>query len=80
MKSDLGSLDMHNRSAFAGCLLITFSAVTHGEVPTPPKNVTTASIPEASQPELTRRALPTDIFKPSEQVSEDYPVPFPVDI
>lgn len=35
---------------------------------------------DAEKPELTRRALPTDTFKPSEQVSEDFPVPFPVDI
>lgn len=26
------------------------------------------------------RPLPADTFKPSEKISEDYPVPFPVDI
>ena len=27
-----------------------------------------------------RRSLPEDDFRPSERVSEDYPVPFPTDI
>ncbi len=31
-------------------------------------------------PGYRARALPTDTFKPSEQVSEDYPVVFPADI
>lgn len=32
------------------------------------------------QPEYRVKALPTDTFKPSEEVSEDHPVPFPADI
>lgn len=32
------------------------------------------------RPEYRARSLPTDTFKPSEQVVEDYPVPFPEDI
>lgn len=37
--------------------------------------------PESSErPEYRTRALPTDTFKPSEQVSEDYAIPFPADI
>ena len=35
---------------------------------------------EASLPEHRARPLPTDTFKPSEEISEDFPVPFPVDI
>ena len=35
---------------------------------------------EALRPEHRPRKLPDDIFKPSEEVGEDYPVPFPVDI
>jgi hypothetical protein len=31
-------------------------------------------------PEHRVRPLPADTFKPSEEISEDYPVPFPVDI
>ena len=30
--------------------------------------------------EYRRRKLPNDVFKPSERISEDFPVPFPVDI
>jgi hypothetical protein len=32
------------------------------------------------RPEYRARALPNDTFKPSEQVQEDFPVPFPEDI
>ena len=35
---------------------------------------------EAEKPEHNRRSLPADTFKPSEEISEDFPVPFPVDI
>ena len=35
---------------------------------------------DADKPELTRRALPADTFRPTEEISEDFPVPFPVDI
>jgi hypothetical protein len=31
-------------------------------------------------PEHQVKPLPNDTFKPSEKVSEDFPVPFPVDI
>ncbi len=31
-------------------------------------------------PEHRVRPLPADTFKPTEEISEDYPVPFPVDI
>lgn len=33
-----------------------------------------------ARPEHRVRPLPADTFKPSEDISEDYPVPFPVDI
>ena len=35
---------------------------------------------DAERPEFTRRSLPADTFKPTEEISEDFPVPFPVDI
>lgn len=35
---------------------------------------------DTERPEYRTRALPTDTFKPSEQVSEDYAIPFPADI
>jgi len=34
----------------------------------------------APRPEHRQRRLPDDVFKPSEEVGEDHPVPFPVDI
>ena len=36
--------------------------------------------PPADRPEHRLRPLPDDTFQPSESISEDYPVPFPVDI
>lgn len=35
---------------------------------------------DSERPEFTRRSLPADTFKPTEEISEDFPVPFPVDI
>ncbi len=39
-----------------------------------------AEQPLQDRPEYRTRSLPQDTFKPSERVSEDYPVPFPEDI
>ncbi len=36
--------------------------------------------PDPERPEYRARRLPTDVFKPSEQVQEDTPVAFPEDI
>lgn len=33
-----------------------------------------------TRPEYSARPLPADTFNPSEEISEDFPVPFPVDI
>jgi hypothetical protein len=43
---------------------------------------TDGNAPEKSsnRPEHQARPLPTDTFNPSEEISEDFPVPFPVDI
>jgi len=45
--------------------------------PAPPPPAPTA-LPDL--PEYRVKALPTDTFRPSEEVSEDHPVPFPADI
>lgn len=37
-------------------------------------------IPAGGRPEYTKKQLPNETFKPSERISEDFPVPFPVDI
>jgi hypothetical protein len=34
----------------------------------------------APRPEERKSSIPNDTFSPSENVSEDYPVPFPTDI
>ncbi len=44
------------------------------ETETPPP------IPSSGNPEYKIKSLPNDTFKPSEKISEDFPVPFPVDI
>jgi|LauGreDrversion4_2_1035121.scaffolds.fasta_scaffold1122187_1 hypothetical protein len=36
--------------------------------------------PEEGLPEYRTKALPSDTFKPSEEVSTDFAVPFPADI
>ena len=36
--------------------------------------------PSTARPEYEFRPLPADTFKPSEEIVEDFPVPFPVDI
>ena len=36
--------------------------------------------PEEGLPEYRTKALPSDTFKPSEEVSADFAVPFPADI
>ena len=48
------------------------SARENQEAP-PPK-------PSTGNPEYKIKKLPNDTFKPSEKISEDFPVPFPVDI
>ena len=39
-----------------------------------------APAPDPERPEYRARGLPSDTFKPSEKVQEDFPVPFPEDI
>ncbi|MBM4228580.1 MAG: hypothetical protein FJ164_12670 [Gammaproteobacteria bacterium] len=46
--------------------------------PVPPQSP--APQAESELPEYRTRSLPTDTFKPSEEVSEDFAVPFPADI
>lgn len=37
-------------------------------------------ISSSGRPEYAKKKLPNETFKPSEKISEDFPVPFPVDI
>ena len=73
---------MRNKSVLFGLLLYSIGFVAMAESSPPSKRPTSPQGPvaESEKPELTRRSLPTDTLNPSEKVSEDFPVPFPVDI
>lgn len=53
-------------------LLVLGAAVQAADAPAPD--------PDPERPEYRARGLPSDTFKPSEKVQEDFPVPFPEDI
>lgn len=59
--------------AAAGSAADAQESATRQPSPPPPAE-------DAERPEYRTRALPTDTFEPSEQVSEDYAIPFPADI
>lgn len=63
------------RALLAVLLGLALAAPARAADPAPPP----APEPE-ERPEYRARSLPTDTFKPSEQVSEDYAIPFPADI
>ena len=75
---------MHVRTSIKYILLSVVMSVTpiflaaqtgdDSEAETPPP------IPSSGNPEYKIKSLPNDTFKPSEKISEDFPVPFPVDI
>jgi hypothetical protein len=73
---------MRNKAFLLGfilCILATPAAAqTRAEVERDKENK--AADFETAKPEYNRRALPADTFKPSEEISEDFSVPFPVDI
>jgi hypothetical protein len=57
-----------------GLLAGTAVHAQSGTAPPPPPP------PEEGLPEYRTKALPSDTFKPSEEVSADFAVPFPADI
>ncbi len=62
-------------------LLLSVLAVPASAQPaTPAPPSAPAPQAESELPEYRTKSLPTDTFKPSEEVSEDYAVPFPADI
>jgi hypothetical protein len=75
----LESLAMRASTFFLLAVIVTSSARAQEQTQTESAPRTDGTS-ETQKPELTRRSLPTDTFKPSEEISEDYPVPFPVDI
>jgi hypothetical protein len=76
---------MHNNHRrlllVAGLLLYTQGSVAGAQAQTDPQKGRKAPpAAERENPEYSRRTLPADTFKPSEEISEDFAVPFPVDI
>lgn len=63
-------------SAFLCFFVATASMAQEQQVPSeePPP------ISSSGRPEYAKKKLPNETFKPSEKISEDFPVPFPVDI
>lgn len=61
-------------------LAVPAGAQQAAQAPAPPAVEGAQADGNGEQPEYRSRALPTDSFKPSEQVSEDFAVPFPADI
>ena len=55
-----------------GAAVLAQEQQSPGEEPPP--------IASGGRPEYTKKKLPNETFKPSEKISEDFPVPFPVDI
>lgn len=81
--SGFGSHAMHNNFRLTALLLLCVISLPVAAQAPSTSGEEDAEPPaggESSKPEHTRRALPADTFKPSEEVSEDFPVPFPVDI
>ena len=60
------------------CLLALYAALAVAQQP--PAPAPTLTPPDTERPEYRARPLPSDTFKPSEKVQEDFPVPFPEDI
>ncbi|MBI2800048.1 MAG: hypothetical protein HYX63_07130 [Gammaproteobacteria bacterium] len=77
---------MHSPRYLLGIMMMALAvggalaADTTPHATAPPASAPAASPPDPERPEYRARALPTDSFNPSEQMSEDYPVPFPADI
>ncbi|MGD9602425.1 MAG: hypothetical protein AB7O21_13605 [Gammaproteobacteria bacterium] len=67
------------RRGLAAVALCALALATRAEPPAAPSPAP-APAEDPERPEYRARALPTDTFKPSEQVSEDFAVPFPADI
>lgn len=62
-------------SILVALMLGVVPAAIGQQAPPPPPTA-----PDPDRPEYRARQLPTDVFKPSEQVEEDTPVAFPEDI
>lgn len=74
---------MRSRKLLVGLVLCALGCTAAAQSPaaeTDSRESSAAPEPNGDKPEYSRRSLPADTFKPSEEISEDFPVPFPVDI
>jgi hypothetical protein len=72
---------MHNKTLIGlGLILFIVSTLVVGQSKEEQDRAQEAPELKSGNPEYSHRSLPADTFKPSEEISEDYPVPFPVDI
>lgn len=71
---------MHNKALVFGLILFVLSMHALGQTEKETEQATQVPDYKTENAEYARRKLPADTFKPSEEISEDYPVPFPVDI
>jgi hypothetical protein len=84
MRVDRGSPGHRARAALLLLCCVSLLPVAAAQQapspPAPPQLQGAAPDGNAEHPEYRTRVMPTDTFKPSEQVSEDFAVPFPADI
>lgn len=80
MMSASGLHVMHNKAFIVGLVLCIVATPAMGQTEEEREQAKQAPDFKTGNAEYTRRSLPADTFKPSEEISEDYPVPFPVDI
>lgn len=67
-------------SIFFAVIIFALPGLSAAQTNTTSENETPPPIPSSGNPEYKIKSLPNDSFKPSEKISEDFPVPFPVDI
>jgi len=73
---------MRNRHRYPFILLVTLLAAAPVRAAEQPHDETATAAPRANpeRPEYQPGKLADDAFVPSKEISEDYPVPLPVDI
>lgn len=73
---------MRSKTLVVGTFLcaLGYAAGAQTQAQADPEGDDEAADAATENPEYSRRSLPADTFKPSEEISEDFAVPFPVDI
>jgi hypothetical protein len=78
--SDWPAMRNNRYLLFCCVLLCTEVALTAEPAPAAAAPTEQPAADDRTRPERQFRPLPADTFTPSEEISEDFPVPFPVDI